>query len=359
MKLKNILILACLLTVSNVNAQTDFKIGYIVKENGDTILGEIDSRGDKFMSKNCRFIPIHSDSIISYSPNDIKEFRFKNSKCYVSRTLESGESLFLEYLIKGKLNVYYYRDEANEDHYLIDKEGFPLKVLPYKEGIEYNENGTRVFFQTKSHIGLLNLYTQDAPELQAQTNRLLSPGHGNLIKLAENYNNIVCKNEECIIYEKEVPFIKASIEFIYGMSIIRKRIVANDKTNDFGMNVYLWMPRISEKLYFKTGIAYEHINLEGTHHFLKMPIQLYYQYSHYKLRPFIFVGENIYYIKFPYYESSWVFSTGGGLNYKISNNISISGNINADFTPILPSVSNHTSIGWAAFSADFGIRIEL
>jgi len=123
MKIRKLITFVFLLPLL-LNAQPDFRTGYIIFENGDTVHGKIDYQDDRLMSTVCSFKQMSSESIIDYSPYDIKEFRFENSKCYVSRTQESGEKVFLEYLIKGKLNVYYYRDEEMNDYYFIDKVGF-------------------------------------------------------------------------------------------------------------------------------------------------------------------------------------------------------------------------------------------
>ncbi|MDZ7636246.1 MAG: hypothetical protein U5L72_18130 [Bacteroidales bacterium] len=71
---------------------------------------------------------------------------------------------FLEYLINGKLNIYYYRDEKGEDYYLIGKEGFPLKVIPYLEEMRKTPDGINVLYKSTLHIGLLQYYTDDASD---------------------------------------------------------------------------------------------------------------------------------------------------------------------------------------------------
>ena len=65
-------------------------------------------------------------------------------------------------MIKGKINVYYMRDEIG-DHYYLDKENVKLIEIPYEEGIKYVDD-KQVFYESTRHIGLLNFYMQDAPE---------------------------------------------------------------------------------------------------------------------------------------------------------------------------------------------------
>jgi len=52
-------------------AQTVFKPGYVIKEAGDTIFGEIDYRGDLLMNNRCRFRVSKNYDENEYSPYDI------------------------------------------------------------------------------------------------------------------------------------------------------------------------------------------------------------------------------------------------------------------------------------------------
>jgi len=187
MKLNILILFGLLLSTEILNAQSDFRSGYIIKTTGDTIFGKIDYRGDLFMSRLCKFKDI-DNSITEYSPNDIEAFRFLDSKYYVSRTIDNNKS-FMEYLIKGKVNIYYMRDDKG-GHYYIDKEDVRLTEIPYEEGIKYVDN-KQVFYESTKHIGFLKYYMQDAPELQTRIQSVKKPDHQNLIKLAEDYHNAV------------------------------------------------------------------------------------------------------------------------------------------------------------------------
>ena len=358
-QIRNLSILIFILINIEVNAQSDFKSGYVILNNSDTLFGKIDSRGDRTMSKTCRFKPTNSDLITEYSPRELNEYQFIGSKRYVSRTLESGIPVFLEYLIKGKLNVYYYVDGEGKDHYLIDKEGFPLKVIPYKEGFRFREDGTRVLYQSTYHVGILQAYTNDANDFNKESLKIVRPDHKNLIKYAEDYHNAVCQDEECIIYEKNVPFIKVSIELFYGKTFFNIKHSDNIKTSDFGSFIYLWLPRASERLYFKTGIIYVYIKDVEVEYALKIPSQLTYQYSHFRLRPNFSFGLNHYILIETEPAYSWTFSAGIGLDYKIYKNISVSGNFNTDFTPIAFSIVHDSTFDLVSYSFNFGIRIDL
>ena len=69
MKIK-LLIVCALLTASILNAQTDFRPGYVIGFSGDTLYGEIDYRGDLLMGSLCKY-KSPDGTITEYTPYDI------------------------------------------------------------------------------------------------------------------------------------------------------------------------------------------------------------------------------------------------------------------------------------------------
>ena len=135
-------------------------------------------------------------------PNDLTAFRFIVSKNYVLSEINSIK-VFLEYLNKGEVNIYYMLDD-NGDHYYLDKKDLALTEIHYVEGTKYVDNW-QVYYKSKKHIGILNYYMQNAPELQSRIESIEKPDHNNLTKLAEDYHNTSCEVDKCVIYEKQIP----------------------------------------------------------------------------------------------------------------------------------------------------------
>jgi hypothetical protein len=330
MKLK-LSILAFLLVVFKLNAQTNFKPGQVFFMNGDSLSGEIDSRGNIFMGQICRFRSFGSEKTPEnekeYTPNDIAGYRFDNGKYFQSKEI-NGRKTFLEFLINGKISVYYNRDD-NGDHYYIDKDSSGIIELPYEDYIKYANNVPYRHHST-IYLGLLNYYMQDAPGFQSKIAKLGNPGHRNLIKLAKEYHNIVCADEQCIVYEKHVPFIKISFEITAGLSVINTenfegfKNVYDKKISDkiylqYGLITHLWMPRENENLYFRSGIQFTNLEANRTKdsllyidnnmkaHFItvigekaqlfnyKIPLQLEYIFSTGTFRPKVAWGLNLYF----------------------------------------------------------------
>lgn len=254
MKRFSFLLLTYIFSFCLLQAQSDFRSGYVIKVPGDTLFGEVDYRGDKRMGKSCTFRVSKNDTTIRFTPDEIVGYRFKDSKYFVSKTVNE-KKVFLEYLIHGKLDIYYLRDDTT-DHYYIEKEDVSLRELPYQEVLEENNEDGKLYYKKKTkYIGLLHYYLRDAPKLQSKIDGLRTLYHDNLISIAEDYHKAVCDGEKCIIYEKKLPKFKADLEIVggYTTGLYGYR---EPKTNKIiaGVLTNLSIPYLSEKIYIKTGL---------------------------------------------------------------------------------------------------------
>jgi hypothetical protein len=355
MKLKRLVLFGLLISTGIINAQKDFKPGYIIKTTGDTIYGHIDFQGDLLMSSICRFKDKESVTKVYY-PNDIAAFRFIDGKYYISRTV-NNKKVFLEYLIKGKINIYYMRDDIG-GHYYIDKEDAKFAELPYSEGIKYVDD-KKVFFKTKSHIGFLNYYMQDVPELKIRIASVEKPQHHNLIKLAEAYHYAVCKDQKCIIYEKKMPLLKMAISPFVGLTNYKGY---GKFRSELGVYLYFCDPSTNEKLFFKTGLT--HIKLSEDSKSLnvyKIPLQLQYRYRANRIQPNISAGVNFFIGKLDDYRMrTHTLSLNVGLDYKISDKTSLCTAFNSEFTPISALIlAEEYKFDIISYSIIIGLRIDL
>ena len=290
MNIRRVFFVLFLFISGYVQAQADFRPGFVILNSGDTLFGSIDYRGDMTMGSLCRFKTTENE-IRDFSPHDIPGYRFTDSKYFVSRELD-GKMVFLEFLIKGKVNVYYLRDDAG-DHYYLDKEGERLTELVYSEEVKMIKE-RRYLIKSNKHIGVLSYYMQDAPDLQPKIKSITKPEQQNLINLAEKYHNEVCKGEECIIFEKKLPLFKANLEIIGGfVDFGIEDDIADGLFFQSGVLVHIWMPRANEKLYFKTGIIYSRpeFNNGKRTNYLKIPIHIVYLApKSMKIRPTASIG---------------------------------------------------------------------
>jgi hypothetical protein len=349
------------------NAQSDFRAGYVIDPKNDTLFGEINYRGDISMGEKCVFKSSSTGIITEYKPGDISAYRFKDDRFFIAKEI-NGKKVFLEFLIKGKVSIYYLRSNIT-NRYFIEKDGETLTELPYEEKIVYGESDDRdralrvskTYLSTsKTHKNILKKYMKDAPELQSRIDEIAKPEHDDLIKLAKDYHNQVCKNESCIVYKKRTPRTNVSLELVGGITKYSNafEIVQRNYVN-LGVLAHFWLPRVNEKLYLRTGIIHSKIDIpdefSGSNNaitsinFYKIPVQIEYIYPKGRIKPTVAYGINFY--------SPLNITVGfmGGLSIKISEKIALGLNYDLDFVSqalIIPST-------FFSQSALVGLKIKL
>jgi hypothetical protein len=269
---------------------------------------------------------------------DVNEFKFTGSKYFISREV-NGKKIFLEFLIKGKVNIFAHKDQRG-DHFFIEKEGLGISELPYEEGILYKDN-IPFEFRSTTFIGILNIYMQDAPEFQSRIASMNKPNQRWLIELAEDYHNTLCKTERCIIFEKQLPFLKVNLEFLIGANsfsnssytmgeyyyYLNKEV---NKNNYFqaGVIANFWLPRVNEKLFLRTGVLFSTFNSNNdSKKFYKIPIQIEYIYPKGTVRPKLAYGINL------YKPFNYTIAITPGINIRLEKSVFIEISYNADFMP--------------------------
>jgi opacity protein-like surface antigen len=213
-----IVISICMLvSYIHIDAQLDFKPGFIIKEKNDTISGYISYSGKKLF-RICTFKRDLNEKPIDYKPSDIIGFGFEEDKCFVAKNIKlAGEEdiYFLEYLFKGKASIYYFLDK--NDHYFIEKDDNKIIELTEPEKYIENNNGELVLRQ-KQYKGKLKAVMLDCEDIFPEIEKT-SLTHSSLIKLAKKYHYIVCPDEKCIVYERKIKPIKPVFGIHAGMSL--------------------------------------------------------------------------------------------------------------------------------------------
>lgn len=208
------LVISSILSLNEVIAQQDFRTGIIITNSEDTVRGYLQYM-DNNSFKKCTFKNAHGDKVIDYLPGEISAYRFDNGKYFISKEvpLKSGkELLFLEYLIKGKANVYYMRDDIK--HYFIETE--TKEIIEISEPKELIQNDGGLYVKPSLYKGKLK-YILPEPAIYSKIEKV-KLDHSSLIDLAKDYHNLVCDTEECIVYEKKEKPISVKVGLSAGIS---------------------------------------------------------------------------------------------------------------------------------------------
>lgn len=236
-----------------IKSQTEFKDGYVIISLSDTIYGKIDNKDYYSNSQYCDFLNPKTNSVTRYKPDQIFGYRFINGKFYVSKNIEIDNKsvvLFMEYLIHGRLDIYFYQDNETIGHYFASKDTLPLKELKNNK-VVIELDGKNVLYESKNYMGLLKYYTSDCPVLSNEITNLREPSHNNLIDFSKKYHNLTCSNEKCIIYEKKLPN-KLLFSIFGGSTIYFSNKIAKPC---YGFNFLFQQPIISERVYLGIGFT--------------------------------------------------------------------------------------------------------
>lgn len=304
----------CILPAS-LFSQARFIPGYIISYQQDTTFGYINGRSESLNFRKCEFRRDKDDESVFFKPGSIPAYRFTEGKYYVSRIIGDSDTIFVEYLVNGIADLYYYRDFEGA-HYLIEKDSKLVEMSNYGD-VFYDRNKDTLLTSSGKRTGMLNYFFSDCMQVQPEIESV-NFSHSSLIKLTKDYHKYVCKDEECIVYEKKLPAVRLGIAPVIGYYFSTFTIkddpyfddfdYENDQYPVFGISLSLNAPRSSEsiflqlegvygqfststyKAYIFGGFRKEYHTMTIDFSFIKMLIPLRYSFPTGRLRPEVMLG---------------------------------------------------------------------
>ncbi|WP_299758503.1 outer membrane beta-barrel protein [uncultured Pontibacter sp.] len=317
--------LSLLLICSLSFAQKNFQSGFIV-QNGDTVQGLVDYRGGVRSSQLTTFKQNESAAEQTFSPDNIQGYGFyKEQKLFESHsvpaTAEEGtatQRLFLNVLVKGKANLYHYRDAFQKERYYISKDNGPLveltQVITYKTDAT---TGRKRRVTDKTFVTALSSVASDCAALSPAELKRVNLNHTSLTAAVFKYNQ--CVNPASVSYAQEkkkghISIAPVAAYFVSNLTTTGPYILANreydNSLSNFtgGISLNFTIPAINEKLSIQTDLLYTpykftsyQVEENGSGRqtssevtfdlgYLKLPAQLRYTFPKGKIRPFINAG---------------------------------------------------------------------
>ncbi|PLX15544.1 MAG: hypothetical protein C0597_08785 [Marinilabiliales bacterium] len=250
--------------VSEVFSQADYRNGYIITNEGDTTHGYLDYRGDVRNCNKCLFKLNEHSEPVEYLPSEIKAYRFADSKFYISYFLEElSEEVFIEFLIEGIVDIYYYKDLTNEFYFASKNDSELIKLENEKIQIEIDQK----FFEKESnkYKRVLSYLFSDS-ELDLNKINNVGLDHKPLINIAKDYHNNVCLDEKCIVYEKKMAPIKLDYYVLFFSDIVSlfigevdqyAELNFNNKVSySLGLGLSFNLPRLNERITVYSQVLY-------------------------------------------------------------------------------------------------------
>lgn len=164
----------------------------------------------------------------------------------------------MEYLVHGRLDIYFYRNKDSKDCYFAAKDTLPLVELKYSKKYILIDGVERIK-ESKDYIGPLAYLTSDCPSIKNEIPAIESPDHKKLIHFAQKYHKQVCTDQECITYHKKMP-PKFCLN-VYGTTAYYFNSLLKDqpdneevKIQEFGFEMLFQITQRSESTFLGVGL---------------------------------------------------------------------------------------------------------
>lgn len=290
-----------LMLATDLSAQIISRKAYVITNDYDTVPGFVDLKGYRSNSEACFFRDSRFSKQKVFAPGTISGYRIINDRYFVSMnipTINGSRVLFLDFLLDGILDLYYFRDSFGDNYCIEDANGriFTLSDMDkVKEGRDENNSG-----ETGDNFkSILKILMNDMPGIDARLqDAVLS--HWYLTNLLRDYHNFKTAGEAPVEYAAEPkPFsfrIAPYSTFIFeNYKVSDQADLADFEFNNayypvFGLSAELSSPQKSGRLALL-------FNLEGGKRYYyglyqyEDPFGNYTQYSEAHLHQFILEGE--------------------------------------------------------------------
>jgi hypothetical protein len=210
--LKSSLIFIFCLSFSGLTAKTKDDVkstyfpGYIITSENDTLKGFIEKRSDKKNARKCNFRTNMDSGIQEYSPSELKEYKFDGDKYYVSKNFNLRRkevNLFLELLVGGAADLYFFNEDNITDHYYIQKADGKFYELTDNDKLVESE-GKFYSHNYKKYIGILKVAFKDCPLIFPEIDQM-TLDRKSLIDITKKYHVCTGSTKKCVVYSKPEP----------------------------------------------------------------------------------------------------------------------------------------------------------
>jgi len=226
--LKSFIFVLAFIVSLGVVGQDNFKKGYVITLESDTLFGKINDAGGYKNSRLCTFKQYKKHKVTEYLPGEIKGYRMNDDKYYISKPVagnEQGKYRFMEVLVEGNVNLYHDR-KSTENAFYIQKKGGDLIPLSYQVGqLRYKpeENVAVIYSPTytlhnRIYKDTLRYVFKDSKDILARVENV-EYDPKSLSRITKDYIAEKCSGPNCINYERNLRLYRPRLGFYGGMAL--------------------------------------------------------------------------------------------------------------------------------------------
>lgn len=227
-------------------AQLNYKDGFIITLQNDTLFGKINDFGGMKNAKVCLYKAGKNSKAVKYLPADIKAYRFMNGNYYKTLELfyrDNYQSVFSDVLLEGELNLYRFRKIRQAEFYISRSGGNLTGLINQEIAIRpQTESGGMPYEYGRLGYGkymggiILNIYKdtlmslfKDSPKISEQV-RFVDYEQKALVNITKAYLKETCR-ENCISYEKDFRASRETWGVFSGVQVSQINYLENIYTS--------------------------------------------------------------------------------------------------------------------------------
>lgn len=257
MKIKTRLtLIALLISIGSLYSQSDFREGFIITNDQDTIQGLVDYRTNSKNYESCVFKEKASEKELY--PNEIIGFGYANDKFFSSQIIKN---VFVEVLVIGDISLYKFKDK-----FLLKKD---TAIFELKSELEKIEVNGKIGYKEKS--GWRGVITYLISDCFPNANRFTSGirlDEKPLTNLIVKYNK--CKDSDFTVFKASKPWTKIDLGASIGLT--RSEINTNKEPGSFSYldkSYNSFDPTIGVLLSISSPRLTENFAFQGEFHFMQ------------------------------------------------------------------------------------------
>ncbi|MDR0295516.1 MAG: hypothetical protein LBH91_04910 [Prevotellaceae bacterium] len=260
-----------LIVFGEVHGQDNYKKGYIITNDRDTLVGWIDFRTDARNMRICNFKTRETGKIVSYLPKEIYGYRFyQEGKFYVSKEVtvnDEQRTVFLEYLVQGIMSLYYYVElsppgQKMKFYFFEDEVGNITPVTKKTDRQVDNNKGYIEVYEDFHYKGVIKYLFKDLETISKEVDKLPFD-QKSMINITKEYHAQVCiTGEECVIYEtkKDKAYNLFKFSVYGGIQLASEKPLGRTTFPVIGVGLNVSVPRFNKNLSFQVNLAFSKIH---------------------------------------------------------------------------------------------------
>jgi hypothetical protein len=312
MKLLSLFLLSL---VSAALYSQDFRKGFIITPQNDTLRGYVSYREALRAHRVCSFKATSNHDVVKYEPTQLKGYGFDDNANFISKLAEVRDSVyeqvFLEVLVSGKVTLYKY-----DYFYFLEKDDGKLHRLIVKE-VARERDGTTYIGKSTHHIGVVKVMLGDCEALRPSLEKF-ELNEKTISRFVGRYNQ--CFGGTAVVYKEKKSWFKAEIGILGGVSLSTLEVTSENDWNDYltspyhkstapvgGVSFLLSSPRLNERFGFLgeaqfvkssyysfsqigSGSSIQRNYISITVSQVRIPIAVRYTFTGKKISPFVDAG---------------------------------------------------------------------